>query len=458
MGIPESSLIANSLKRTLINNARSGLGRLSGGNANSTALWSTFGYNDKPTFADYLLRYRRHDIAKRIINATVDFTWKDLPVISDDIETTEAETEFEVAVYDFFNKWKLSKLFKRADKLACIGRYSVIVIGTAGEELTAPLGSYSKGLENLAYLNVYSERQATIQDYVTDATDARFGLPKTYKVNPNAGNDEQTGGNSQFAVDASRVIHIAEELLENDIYGLPKLESVYNLLDDLLKVSGGGAEMFFLSAYQGLAFKVQDGFNLEPADADLLKEEIENYVNKVQRFIKLKGVDVQNIGSTAADPRGNFEVIVKLIAGASNIPMRILLGSEQGQLAASVDQDTFFSYIQSRRNDYAAETIIEALLDRLIGCGILPSPKDETYSMKWPELFTQSDKERATVAAIKLNALKSSAPYGEVNKLATVEEVREMLGFRPQIPESEYGEEYFSETLEDIEGLPNTAD
>ena len=47
---------------------------------------------------------------------------------------------------------------------------------------------------------------------------------------------------------------------------IPKLEAVYNLLDDLLKVCGSSAEMFFLSAYQGLAFKVPKGEDLEQTE------------------------------------------------------------------------------------------------------------------------------------------------------------------------------------------------
>jgi hypothetical protein len=456
--ISGTTLLINNLRKTFINNARSDLGRrLSGGGNNQLALWDTFGYNESPKYKDYLLKYRRNDIAKRIINATVDFTWKNTPMIVDDEVTNETETDFEISVYDFWSRFSLTKFFKRADKLACIGRYSVIVIGTVGEDLKAPLGKYTQRLDSIAYINVYSEQQAKVLEYVTDSADPRFGLPKTYQINAQTDEkDEQTVKNTQFTVDWSRVIHIAEELLENDVYGIPKLEAVYNLLDDLLKVCGGSAEMFFLSAYQGLAFKVKDDYELQPEQAEKMKIDIENYTNKLQRFLSLQGVDVQNIGSTVADPRGNFEVIIKLISGACNIPIRILLGSEHGQLAASVDQDTFFSYIQSRRNDYATETIIKALLDRLIGAEILPKPTEGTYTVEWQDLFEQSEQERANVAKTKIDALKAAAPFGEVFKLTIVEEVREMLGLKPQIPKSEYD---FDRDIDgDLEGLPNVDD
>lgn len=438
----DNTLIVNSVKRQLVSNGRANMGQAMTGGGNIDGLYNTFGYKKNLEFKDFMFRYRRNDIAKRIVNATVDFTWKTMPLIIDDEETKETETAFEEQTALLFNRFKIPRLFKRADKLACIGRYSVIVIGTKGDDLSTELTSKSTGLDGLAYLNVYSERQAKIKTYVTTQTDENFGYPATYEIDPNAGDDTTSSDAKQnkvkFTVHASRVIHIAEELLENELFGIPKLEAVYNLLDDLVKICGGSAEMFWLSAYQGIVFNVKDGYTLdEPAKA-AMTEDIENYTKKLQRFIRTAGIEVEALGSTVADPRGNFEVIIKLIAGASNIPIRILLGSEQGQLAASVDQDTFFSYISSRRNDYAAEAIVKELLDRLVIAGILPLPKDETYEIKWLPLFEQTTKEKLDVGKGKVEALKVAAPYGSVLEIATVEEVREMLDLQAEIPESKY--------------------
>lgn len=451
--------IVHSLKQILINNGRAGMGKLKNfKNQSVIGMWNTFGYTIEPSYEDYLLRYKRQDIAKRIIDANVNYTWKTMPIIVDDEEKEdrETETEFELAIYDFFLNFKVSQLFKKADRLCCIGKFSVIVIGTSGESLEEPLGTYSNGLDSLVFLNVYSESQVKIKSYITDTTDSRYGKPNKYEITPTSIDEQgQIKNQTKYIVDSSRIIHIADETIDSELYGIPKLQPVINLLDDLLKVCGGSAEMFWLSAYQGLAFEVQEGYDLSPDDAKKLEGEIENYVNKAQRFMKLKGVNVKPVGSSVADPRGNFDTIIFLISGASNIPKRILLGSEQGQLAASVDQDTFFSYIQSRRNGFATENVIRELLDRMILCGILPTPKDETYTVEWEALFELTEQEKLNAAKTRIEAIKIAAPFGEVTELITGEEVRTSLGLLPDKPKTNFT---FNESNADLEELPNEDD
>ena len=65
-------------------------------------------------------------------------------------------------------------------------------------------------------------------------------------------------------VHASRVIHVAEDILDDEVYGIPRLEPLYNYLDDLLKVVGGSAEMFWLDAKRRLVFSLRDEYTTSP--------------------------------------------------------------------------------------------------------------------------------------------------------------------------------------------------
>lgn len=447
-------------------------------NDNLMAMYDTFGYRHTLEYNDYYRAYRRQGIAKRIIDATVDFSWKELPAIidedqnankiikdksigpdskrnakqhpklithslkirldhrisnADEVASVEY-TEFEEGVFQLFKNFPMLRLLKKADKLNCIGRYSIIVIGTKDGKLTEELAA-GMSLDDIVFFNVYSEKQATVQTWETDKANPRYGLPKTYNIMAN----EDGGMTTSYVVHWTRVIHIAEDLLDSEVYGMPKLEAVFNELQDIIKVVGGSAEMFWLGAYQGIVFNVKDGYELTEENRNAMTTEIQNYVDKLQRFIKTKGVDVTTLSSPPADPRGNFEVLIKLISGASNIPTRILLGSEQGQLAAAVDQDTFFSYITGRRNSFINESILRQLIDRLVEYGYLPAAVNSEYFIEWPALFEQTKAEKLTNAKTMVEtAVAAVGQGGTPTDLITPEEIRTAVGLPEEIPETAY--------------------
>ena len=506
-----ANLVVNSIKSTLLGKSRNQL----------DTVYETFGYKLDLSYEDFYRAYKRQDIAGRIIDATVDFTWKDFPLIIDDDASNQTKpikpgttlkelkqqalnkqklmamkrrtiaannldvdgiskandeiaqieaaapiyTPFEDALYLLQAKFPLLRIIKRVDTLNCIGRFSILVLGTnvdVGDQdvrLNDLKEELPKGtsIEDLIFIQPYAEDQVTISQWETSASSPRYGLPKTYSIQVTG-----DGGMSiNHQVHWSRVIHIAEDMLDSDVYGTPRLERVFNNLQDLLKIVGGSAEMFWLGAYQGLVFNVKDGYALDETSGKQMTEEIENYVNKLQRFMKTKGMEVTTLSSPVADPTGNFNVLVKLIAGSSNVPERILLGTENGVYAGATDQDTFFSYISSRRNGHAEEAIIRPLIDRLVEFGYVPQPNGGEYYIKWPELFEQTQTERLTNAKLMVDAVKAATPFGNTFDIITVEEVRTAVGLDATIPETQYDQ--FAEEgdllMEDeIDDLPNEDD
>lgn len=501
-------------------------GRTGSGSDIWSLLWDTFGYRKELCYDDFANIYKRQGIGKRVIDATVDFTWKDFPIIIDDesvknvkrvkrgmsLKELKAQahkrkvnnvrrkrdiclniadiagakryndlmqelespninyTEFENDVFRLQDEFKLLSLIKRADILNNIGRYSCIVIGTKakGNELDTigdsklndmenelPQGT---GIDDIAFLSVYSEKQIKIDTWNTNRTSPRYGMPERYRVEVNG---DEGGGTQNFTVHYTRVIHIAEDRIDSEVYGTPRLEPIFNDLQDLLKVVGGSAEMFWLGAYQGIVFNVKDGYTLDEKSRDAMNEEIENYVNKLQRFMKTKGVEVSTLSSSVASPQGNFDVIVKLISGTSNVPIRILLGAENGVYAGNTDQDTFFSYITSRRNGFIEEDILKPLFDRLKDNGYIAQPQGGEYYLKWPELFEQTQTEKLDNATKLITAAKQVDSFGNTLKVITVEEARTALGLDPEIPETQYDEysEFDDAAYEDeLSSLPTEDD
>ena len=392
-------------------------------------LYEVLGYDRLITTKQYRDEYARGGIAKRIVEAFPKATWRGgVEVYEDDDPdvSTEFEKVWEKHLVKRLNVWST---LLRADILAGLSTYSVILIGAAGD-LSTPL---PKGRpEGLLYLQPFcggggpannSRQQTTAMDadamvfeYDTDSNSPRFGEPLSYQLR----RVDVASAMLQRPVHWSRIIHVAEGCLDDNVYGQPTLENVWNLLMDLQKVTGGGAEAFWLRANQGLHLDVDKDMSLPDAQNAIasLKEQAELYKHQMTRWLRTRGVSVETIGSDVANFNQPAEAILTQIAGSKGIPMRILTGSERGELASSQDASNFMSQVQDRQTQYAGPMIVRRLASRLIEYGYLPTPKQ--YEVGWATVETMTEKEKAEGA--KQWATTNQAA-GEV--VYTVSEIRE---------------------------------
>ena len=127
-----------------------------------------------------------------------------------------------------------------------------------------------------------------VVEYEDDPQNPRFELPRIYKVSLS---DPQPAAHSpqplERRVHASRVIHVAEGLLENDVYGMPRLQRVYNLLDDILKLVGGSAEASWLLMRKGFVLNIDPDTELSTESAAQIEEEFAEYEHGLRRFMKI---------------------------------------------------------------------------------------------------------------------------------------------------------------------------
>lgn len=364
-------------------------------------LYKIFGYKETLGPADYAFKFKRGDIAARIVTAYPDAVWGNPPEILDDPDNHDM-TPFETACVDLFTNMRLWSYLYRSDVLSCLGRYSIILLGYSGG--TAANTKPSANSE-IRYLAAYGEANVRVQTWVKDITDERFGKPLTYMLNvadmgqgkyetqstPNTPN-----GGREVEVHYSRVLHIAEGLLDNEVYGTPILERVYNRLEDLEKVVGGGAEIYWMNSRGGLNLNADKDAKI--ANPEQLTKEAEDYVNQLTRILKTQGMDVNAIQFASPSPMEPFEVIIALLSGSTGIPKRILLGSEEGKLASTQDEDNWLSRVKERRTKHNEPNQLRPLLDLFIEIGMLPKPKDGKYVVKWPDLITTSEKDQADIA------------------------------------------------------------
>jgi hypothetical protein len=373
-------------------------------------VYTSLGYPavDKISYNDFYAKYKRQDVAATIIDKPVFGAWKRTPIIKtkgEDIEDDPFRTEWELLA----DRFKLFSLFQRVDKLAGIGRYAILYMGVqdGSNRPFEPLNNSGK----LLYIQPYSEGNAPIKTAVSDPMHERFSLPDKYSlrsVQVVAGNID-TKAYNEIDVDSSRIIHIADNLLENNVYGMSRLEKVYNRLLNLELIVGGSAEMFWQGAFPGLAFTTRDDYNLTEQTSADLTEQIKAYVHQLERYMKLQGIDVQSLSNTIADPGSHVDVQLTMLSIATGIPKRIFQGSERGELASSQDTKAWNEFCDNRRRSFCEPSIIIPVVDKLIEIGELPEPAGGEYEIEWPDLETASDKDKADIGKVRSEAIRGYA-------------------------------------------------
>jgi hypothetical protein len=400
------------------------LGKLFGGTRD---LYKTFGYTHTILYRAAWARYRRQDIASRIIDAPVNALWSSPPTVS------SGDATWDAAWNDLVINRGLWGAIARADKMAGLGDYSILLLGFENtSKLDLPAGSVPG--RKVLYFQPYDYGATLINKIVSDPGNSRYMQPELYHVQPIFDQVRPTAGiNVQpFNVHYSRVLHIAENILNDTIFGNPRIERVWNLLDDLLKVCGGTAETFWLTANRGMQIDVDKEMELTPEDEKNLTEEVQDYIDNIQRVIRTRGVKVNNLGSTSPSPQQVFNMIISLMSGATGIPQRILLGSEMGQLASSQDRNNWAERIIERRKNFGEPMVLWPLIRNLTEAGVLPSKAGLNITISWPDAFQLTPLEIAQASTqTGLAANNLTKAMQQKPGIMTVPEARKILGLDP---------------------------
>ena len=396
-------------------------------------LYSTLGYEREPDAETFLAKYDRQDIAGAVINLPVEAAWREMPLIQDDPDSEE-QTEFEQAVEELFTEKRALHYFERADKVSGIGDYGVLFLGfmdepPVGEEepeegwLSEPVnagGLPSDPEDALAYLTPFGEWRIEDVQENKDPRDPRFGLPERYKIQFDQ--EKATG----TWVHHTRVIHVADGLLESEWKGRSRLRRILNRLEDLEKTVGGAAEMTWRGADRKFVVNTAPEMG-EILDKDKLKQDIEDMIHGLHPVSYTRGTEIDVIGGETVDPTGIADLIMKLIAGDSGIPRRMLTGSERGELASTQDRSTFLGRVAERQTSFCEPVLLRPFIERLVQFEIIPGPRDEEFEVEWIELFELNELETAEVRSKNAASLKAAAPMGDPEMLAAAEEIREQI-------------------------------
>ena len=412
-------------------------------------IYKALGYKTGLTYDDYQAQYDRQDIAKAIINRPVHATWHGQVKIAEPDTDKDTVSQFQKDWKNLYLNLRLKEKFIRLDKLASLGTYAVLLLGFDDTSSSAGLRSPVRGSRRkLLYVKPLSEASAKIDIYDENQNSPRYGLPLIYKVS-----GETSSGNAlSLDVHYTRIIHVAGELLEDEVEGVPSLQPVYNRLFDLEKLVGASAEMFWRGARPGYAGKVDKDFTMTEEGRTALREQFEEYDNNLLRFLVNEGVDIKPLDMQVASPSEHVNVQLQMISAVTGIPLRILVGSERGELASSEDRTAWLELIQNRRDDYAEVQILRPFIDTCAKYGVIDTPK-ENYKIIWSDIFAPSKKEHAEIGKTRASALQSymNNPAAEIVVPPEVfykymlglddEEIKEALALREEAMQGEVDEE-----------------
>lgn len=382
------------------------------------------GYDSVISTQQYRELYRRGGIAKRVVTALPIAVWRGDGELFED-EDPERQTPWEGEFFEMNERLGLWSKFKRAHILASLGSFSVLLLGATGD-FSDPLPK-GTGTKDLWYVQPFAggaindERgvngtssqqvtsmfgaDATVASWVQDSKDARFGQPMTYNLR----RTNIVAPELQRPVHWSRIIHIPSEgFLDDAVFGPPTLEAVWNYFCDLLKIVGGGSEASWLNMHPGMHMDLDKDMLFAgttqaeidasaKAEIDAMKVQADLYRHQLTRWLQTRGVKVTQLQANPTDFGNNADTILKLVAGTVNIPLRILTGSELGELASTQDRDNWNDTVRDCRTGYAQPTMLRPFFSRLIDNGYMSKPKQ--WAPRWPDIGSLTETEKAEGAA-----------------------------------------------------------
>jgi len=387
-------------------------------------IYTICGYPTSLTISDYLGRYLRQGLAKRVVRAEPVATWRKLPTIRDGARDVDSKDDT-----PFCQEWQRLSGFGdldrdllsdsrsywyyllEADIQAGIGGFAILVFGFSEGRLDQPL---KKGGKNkLLYLSVYHAGQVTIpQEYInTDVSSERYGLPEYYDVQLDEIGDYRR-------LHYSRVLHVCET---DNLYGTSRLTDVYNHLIEVEKILAAAAEAGWRAADRKWVNSTRDGYRLASGEeATAMSRAVEDMNNNQRNVVTFDGVTTQVIQGQIVDPSASANAYLTQISIAKEIPHRILTGSERGELASTQDDDTWLDKISGRRISIAESIILRPFIYRLIYAGVLPMPSSKSLYVEWPSLYESSDGERATTFKAQADAIAVLSRPG-IERIVNVE-------------------------------------
>lgn len=382
------------------------------------------GYNPNPTTQDFKELYDRFGLASRVVNLLPDECFSVRPMI---YETERPrDTAFQKGMKLLFSHPDLDPNYywRKADALSRIGKFGGLLIGVNDGK---PLDTIADGIDEdgrmtqprpqgrqLLYQRALDQTLLRIKTTNPNPSSPRFGKPQFYEVQFEVTEGDQTKVTTK-KVHWSRILHVAEcKEGSSEIEAVEALRKVSDELWNCRKILGGSAEMFWKGGFPGIAATVDPRF-IEAGGIDIdeesVSEELQRFMEGLQRYILGVGFQVNSLSPQVADPTAHLMMQFNMIAMTIGIPLRVFMGSEEAKLASGQDMKAWCNRLRLRQNNYLTPKLIRPYVYRLIAMGVVPPTKQfDAYGMPvfevwWPDVAQPDENEKSTIADRRAAAL-----------------------------------------------------
>ncbi|GAB7010472.1 anti-CBASS protein Acb1 family protein [Halorubrum trueperi] len=377
--------------------------------------YDVFEWDTNPGVDQFYTLALRNPYAFAVTFLPASTSWRDPPEIVDDAESDDddGQTDFEAEIEEFERDLRIWNYGKRADKLAGIGQYGILVLQFDDINKPSEFENPVVNPSGLKGLRPFSE--ASVEDIkLGGPTSDRWGKPVKYKLDLTDEEDDESDTTESEGPDSiwahhSRVIHIPSGgLLDDQIRGTPRQQPVYNNLIDIERTLGAAGQLVYRAAAWGININIDKDFALED-NKDELREHLHRWEVGLENVLRTHGAaDVQSLGGEDIDPQPVIDPNIEAISSQPYMPPQsVLKGNETGERATTQDLKDWYGELGERRRTYITPTIVRALIDRLIKYSILtpPSKGPSAYSVEWTPLAEMSEKDEADIQHTRAQAL-----------------------------------------------------
>jgi hypothetical protein len=217
------------------------------------------------------------------------------------------------------------------------------------------------------------------------------------------------------------------------VFNWPLLNLILERCLDYRKIMASSGEMYYKGAFPGLAFVTHPELAGEAGiDLQDLKDMVEEYENGLQRFVAALGFDVKSLAPQVVDPSAQADLNVCDVAMAIDMPKRIFMGSERGELSSEQDTEEWDERIDGSRNNNRTPNVVVPVVDRLIMLGISPEPSEEGYYVSWPTPDRQKETDAADIFVKRMQGLVTYISGGGDNVIPPLYILIREMNYEPE--------------------------
>lgn len=397
-----------------------------------------FGYpsTEELSFHYFYQMWRRHGIARALVEKTTGKTWQDLPKLKESSEGASEETVVEREIRQHFEAIRFWQHLQEADMRSMVGKYAGVIFQLGdGKPYNEPVKSVPGGIEGVISVIPAWEGQLEPSTWDGDPTSPTYGQPQQFRFNESSVDPEE-GKVRSFTVHPDRCFVWSRD---GTTFGDSKLEPCYNALIDLEKVRGSGGEGFWKNAKAQPVLQASTdvdftqlasmlGVELDGL-ADALDEVMGKWSKGFDESLVLQGMEAKTLPVSLPDPEEFFNIAIQEVAASWPIPQKTLVGMQTGERASTEDSREWAQTNMSRRANLVVPNIM-TIVGRLERWGVLP---ERDWHLEWPDLTAPTLGEKLEIGERMAKINQAMFATGEA--VFTDDEIREVAGYAKMSPE-----------------------